>query len=238
MTYNIQRSGERGSANYGWLNARYYFSFSQYYNPEKIHFGTLRVLNDDLIAAGGGFPTHPHENMEIVTIPLKGAVAHKDDTGGSGVVRSGDVQIMSAGSGVHHSEYNASKTEELNLFQIWVYPKKKDIEPRYDQKTFDASERNGKWQTVVSPDEEFGALWINQDAVFSLADLESGKSITYQNKFDGNGIYLVVIEGKVKLNNEELGKRDSMSVSGTNSLTIEAVENSKLLAIEVPMHLN
>lgn len=238
MKYNIQRAKDRGTASYGWLNANYYFSFSQYYNPEQIHFGALRVLNDDFIAAGGGFPAHPHDNMEIVTIPLSGAVAHNDNSGGSGIIQSGDVQIMSAGSGVQHSEFNASKTEALNLFQVWVFPKKRNINPRYDQKTFSPDGRRGKWQTIVSPDEKSGGLWINQDAVFSLADIEKGNSLQYNNQFSGNGVYLVVIEGKIKIGNEELQKRDAIAISATENFVIEALDQAKLLAIEIPMHLN
>jgi len=237
MKYKIQRAAERGRANYGWLNANYYFSFSQYYDPEFVHFGALRVLNDDFIDAGEGFPTHPHDNMEIVTIPLSGAVAHKDNAGGSGIISAGDVQIMSAGSGVQHSEFNASQTDPLNLFQIWVFPKKRNIEPRYDQKTFLQEGRNGKWQTVVSPDEKSGGLWINQDAVFSLADVQKDSSIGYNNRFSGNGVFLVVIEGKIKINGEVLNKRDAIAISATDSFSIDAVENTRLLAVEIPMHL-
>lgn len=237
MKYKIQRAAERGRANYGWLNANYYFSFSQYYDPEFVHFGALRVLNDDFIDAGEGFPTHPHDNMEIVTIPLSGAVAHKDNAGGSGIISAGDVQIMSAGSGVQHSEFNASQTDPLNLFQIWVFPKKRNIEPRYDQKTFLQEGRNGKWQTIVSPDEKSGGLWINQDAVFSLADVQKDSSIGYNNRFSGNGVFLVVIEGKIKINGEVLNKRDAIAISATDSFSIDAVENTRLLAVEIPMHL-
>lgn len=237
MTYNIQRASERGKANYGWLDANYYFSFSQYHNPERIHFGALRVLNDDIVAAGAGFPPHPHDNMEIVTIPLQGAVAHKDNAGGSGIIQSGDVQIMSAGSGVQHSEFNASKTEPLNLFQVWVFPKKRNIEPRYAQKTFAPEGRQNKWQTVVSPDQT-DALWINQDAVFSLADLNKGNSLAYTKSFEGNGVYLVVIEGKIKIGNEALGKRDAIAISEFDEIKIEASEDAKLVAIEIPMRLS
>ena len=238
MKYSIQRSNERGKADHGWLKANYYFSFSQYYNPKKIHFGTLRVLNDDIVAPGAGFPPHPHDNMEIVTIPLQGAVAHKDNAGGSGIIKSGDVQIMSAGSGVQHSEFNASKTEPLNLFQVWVFPKKRNIEPRYDQKTFATEGRQNKWQTVVSPFEHSGGLWINQDAVFSLADVNKGNSLAYTKNFADNGVYLVVIDGKIRIGNEELGKRDAIAISEFNEFSIEASEDAKLVAIEIPMRLS
>jgi len=238
MKFNIQRAAERGTADYGWLKPNYYFSFSQYHNPEKIHFGALRVLNDDFVKAGAGFPTHPHDNMEIVTIPLKGTIAHKDNSGGQGTIAVGDVQIMSAGTGVQHSEFNASKTEDLNLFQVWVFPKKRNIKPRYDQKTFLPDGRKNKWQTVVSPNEATGGLWINQDAVFALSDLEAGKTIAYQNRFTGNGVYLVIIEGEIEVAGQKLFNRDSIAITETESFEIKATENSKLLAIEIPMKLN
>ncbi len=232
----LQRASERGSADHGWLKPNFYFSFAGYYNPEKVHFGLLRVLNDDFIEGGGKFHTHPHDNMEIVTIPLSGAVHHKDNTGGEGIIKAGDVQIMSAGSGVLHSEANASDEDLLNLFQVWVFPKVKNIKPRYDQRTFDVNERTNKWQVVVSPREEDKALWINQDARFALTKLEAGKTLTYENAFKGNGVYLVVVNGAVKVGNTLLNKRDSLGVYDTNSFSIEATEDAELLAIEVPMN--
>jgi len=228
-------ANERGSADYGWLKPNYYFSFSQYYNPSKVHFGMLRVLNDDFIAGGGMFPAHPHDNMEIVTIPLSGAVRHQDNTGGEGIIQAGDVQIMSAGSGIVHSEANASATEPLKLFQIWVFPKFKNITPRYDQKTFNTEDRQNKWQVVVSPIENDQALFINQDARFSLAALESGHDISYQNGFNGNGVFLVVINGSVTVNGNLLNSRDAIGISETDKFTITANETSEFLAIEVPM---
>lgn len=229
-------ANERGHADFGWLNAHHSFSFGRWYDPQKIHFGALRVLNDDLIQAGAGFPEHPHDNMEIVTIPLQGAIAHKDSTGGKGVIKSGDVQIMSAGSGIRHSEYNASDSELLNLLQIWVFPKEKNIQPRYDQKTYDENERKNKWQIVVSPDKENGSLWINQDSVFALANIDEGKAITYDKKFSSNGIYLFVIEGSVTVNNITLNKRDALGISDFDIAEISANQNSKILVIEIPMN--
>ena len=236
MTTILQKAAERGSADYGWLKPNYYFSFSNYHNPEKVHFGLLRVLNDDFIGGGGKFPTHPHDNMEIVTIPFTGALEHKDSSGGSGVIKAGDVQIMSAGTGVQHSEENASATDPVTLFQIWVFPKQKNITPRYDQRSFDINERINQWQIVVSPREEDKALWINQDARFSLTKLEAGKSLDYKNAFNGNGVYLVVINGSVKVGDISLDKRDSIGISNSNSFTITASEDAELLAIEVPMN--
>lgn len=230
------KAADRGTADYGWLKPNYYFSFAQYHDPAKVHFGLLRVLNDDFIGGGGAFSTHPHDNMEIVTIPFTGALKHKDSTGGEGVIKAGDIQIMSAGTGVQHSEANASATEPVTLFQVWVFPKERNIKPRYDQKTFDVTERSNKWQTVVSPREEDNALWINQDARFALTDLEAGKEISYSTAFANNGVFLVVINGTITVDGETLNKRDAMGISGTGTFTIIATENSSLLAIEVPMN--
>lgn len=235
MNTILFKAADRGSADYGWLKPNYYFSFSQYHNPSKVHFGLLRVLNDDFIAGGGAFPTHPHDNMEIVTIPFSGAIKHKDSTGGQGVIQAGDVQIMSAGSGVQHSEANASATDPVTLFQIWVFPKVDNIKPRYDQKTFDINDRINKWQTVVSPIEADKALWINQDARFSLTKLEAGKTLDYTNAFKGNGIFLVTINGAVKVGDIGLNKRDAVGISGADNFAITATEDAELLAIEVPM---
>jgi len=231
----IYPASERGGADFGWLKAKHSFSFGQWYDPQKVHFGALRVLNDDLVKGGGGFPPHPHDNMEIVTIPLKGELAHKDSSGGSGVIKAGDIQIMSAGTGIKHSEYNASETEEINLLQVWVIPKHRNITPRYDQRTFEVTERQNKWQIVVSPDEKDNALWINQDTRFALTNLEAGKEITYSVNFRGNGVYIFVIEGAIKIGNESLSKRDAAGIYNSDSFTIQAVETSQLLAIEVPM---
>lgn len=235
MTTRLYKASDRGTADYGWLKPNYYFSFAQYYDPENIHFGLLRVLNDDFIDGGGGFPTHPHDNMEIVTIPFSGALQHKDSTGGEGVIKAGDIQIMSAGTGVRHSEANASATEPVTLFQVWIYPKLRNIKPRYDQRSFDLSDRTNKWQVVVSPREEDGGLWINQDARFSLTSLEAGQTISYENAFTGNGVFLVVIEGEAEVNGQTLGKRDALGISAADSFSISTQSGAQLLAIEVPM---
>lgn len=230
------KAADRGSADYGWLKPNYYFSFAQYHDPQKVHFGLLRVLNDDFIGGGGAFPTHPHDNMEIVTIPFSGAIEHKDSTGGQGVIKAGDIQIMSAGSGVQHSEANASATEPVTLFQIWVFPKERNIKPRYDQKTFDINDRKNKWQTVVSPLDADNALWINQDARFALTNLGAGKGITYSTAFKNNGVFLVVINGSVQVNGQQLNKRDALGISETDTVTITADEDAEILAIEIPMN--
>jgi quercetin 2,3-dioxygenase len=226
---------ERGHVNLGWLDSFHSFSFGQYHDPAKVHFGALRVVNDDSIAGGGGFGTHPHDNMEIVTIPLEGKLAHKDSTGNEGIISKGDVQIMSAGTGIRHSEYNASSTEYAKLLQIWVFPKQKNIKPVYGQKTFDLKDRNNNWQVVVSPDASEKALNINQDARFSLVNLEAGKSISYDMKWKDTGLYLFVIDGAVQSEGQTLANRDALGVSETSQVQIKAVSNAQLLAIEVPL---
>lgn len=232
----IYKAEDRGMADHGWLKPAHYFSFGGYHNPEKVHFGLLRVLNDDFIAGGGAFPKHPHDNMEIVTIPFTGALKHKDSTGGEGIIKAGDVQIMSAGSGIQHSEANASATESVTLFQVWVFPKERNITPRYDQRTFDEKDRNDKWQIVVSPVKGDDALWINQDARFSLTNLEAGKEINYNNAFKGNGVFLVVINGAAEVDGKKLSTRDAIGISDVDSFTIKANEDAALLAIEIPMN--
>lgn len=230
-------ASERGHVNFGWLDSHHSFSFGHWQNPDKMHFGALRVLNDDIVLGGGGFGTHPHDNMEIVSIPLTGSLAHKDSTGTDGIIKSGDVQIMSAGTGIRHSEYNASKTETVNFLQVWVFPKKENIKPHYDQKAFAINERLNKWQIVVSTDELDGGLWINQDARFALTKLEAGKEISYSPKFTGNGVYVFVVEGGVQVADQLLGKRDAAGIYEFDNILIKANVTSELLLIEVPMTL-
>jgi quercetin 2,3-dioxygenase len=227
---------ERGHANHGWLDSYHSFSFGQYNDPKKIHFGALRVLNDDSVAGGGGFGAHPHDNMEIVSILLEGELAHKDSTGNEGIIKKGDVQIMSAGTGLRHSEYNASADKTAKFLQIWVFPKVKNIKPAYDQKSYDATERINRWQVVVSPDKAENGLNINQDARFSMVNLEPGKSIGYQMKWKNSGLYLFVIEGEIKTGDEVLGKRDAIGISDINDINIEAIGDTQLLAIEIPLN--
>ncbi len=236
MKLTITRANERGTANHGWLKPAHYFSFGGWQNEDKMHFGALRVLNDDWIAGAGAFPTHPHDNMEIVTIPFTGALKHKDSTGGTGIIQAGDVQIMSAGTGVQHSEANESATEPVTLFQLWVFPKEKNITPRYDQRTFNINEREGKWQVVVSPLEKDNALWINQDARFALANIKTGEKINYENAFVGNGIYLVVINGSIEIDGVKFEKRDAIGISETDHFEITIIEDAELLAVEIPMN--
>lgn len=229
-------ANERGHNDIGWLKANFSFSFGPYYNPDKVHFGVLRVLNDDIIAGGTGFGTHPHDNMEIITIPISGALEHKDSMGSIGVIHAGEVQVMSAGSGVTHSEYNHSKTEAANTLQIWLFPKERNIKPRYDQKNFNDVLKLNELTTLISPDKTNpDTLWINQDATFSLGDFEPGQSITYNFNTPGNGLYAFVIEGSIKLDGTTLNKRDALGVYDTSSITIETETKSRILLIEVPM---
>ncbi|WP_183561672.1 pirin family protein [Mucilaginibacter sp. SP1R1] len=226
---------QRGKNDIGWLKANFSFSFASYYDPEKIHFGALRVLNDDTIAAGKGFGTHPHDNMEIITIPLEGALEHKDSMGNTGVINAGEVQVMSAGTGVYHSEYNASATEDAKTLQIWLFPREMNIQPRYDQKSFKEALKPNQLITLISPVKSEDTLWLNQDATFSMGNFEAGRQVEYDIKTPGNGAYIFVIEGVVKINNTVLNKRDALGVYDTSSLTIETDQLSRFLIIDIPM---
>lgn len=228
-------ASERGHVNFGWLDSHHSFSFGNWYDAEKVHFGALRVLNDDIVKGGKGFDTHPHENMEIISIPLKGALAHKDSTGVEGIIYSGDVQIMSAGSGIRHSEYNASHYDPVNFLQIWVFPKQQNIRPKADQKTFDQAGRMEKWQVVVSPKAEEGGVAINQDARLAMTKLPAGKEIAFSPAFPGNGVFIFVLEGQVEVGGQKLERRDGIGISDMREFTIKAGTAADILAIEVPM---
>jgi len=228
----IHKADTRGVAEFGWLHSRHTFSFGHYFDPNRIQFGALRVLNDDIVEPGKGFGTHPHDNMEIVSIPLSGTLAHKDSTGNEKTIQTGEVQIMSAGTGLTHSEYNYSSTDQVNFLQIWVLPKERDIQPRYDQKFFDFKE-NG-FTRVVSPSDE-NALWINQDAVFSVAKAKAGNSVSYKLTDPAHGVYAFVIDGKVAIAGETLNARDGLGISEVDQIEINPSEDSKVLLIEVPM---
>jgi quercetin 2,3-dioxygenase len=235
MNTILYPANERGTVHYDWLQAKHSFSFGQWHNPEKIHFGALRVLNDDIIMGGTGFPNHPHDNMEIITIPLQGALQHKDSTGGEGIINKNDVQIMSAGSGVEHSEFNASQTDEVNLLQLWIFAKEKNIMPRYDQKTFDPKLRNNEWQIIVSKEKSEDTLWINQDATLALSNLTANSKISYNCKEINSGVYLFIINGSIMVEDSTLNKRDAIGIYATNSFDIKAIEDAEILLIEVPM---
>lgn len=232
----LHKANTRGHASFGWLNSYHTFSFGHYYSPDRIHFGALRVLNDDTVKGGMGFSKHPHDNMEIVSIPLSGDLHHKDTTGRDEIIRQHDVQIMSAGSGIAHSETNANHDKEVKFLQIWVFPKLKNIEPRYQQKSFKPEDRLNQVLTVVAPDDE-NAVWINQDAWFSLANLEAGVEKTYQIKRKENGVYAFIIGGQVTINGEQLDARDGLGIWETDTIHITANSNAEVLLIDVPMKL-
>lgn len=235
MRYLIHKASERGGANFGWLNSKHSFSFGHYYEPSRMNFGLLRVLNDDVVQAGMGFGEHPHDNMEIVSIPLSGALEHKDSTGTNEVIRKGEVQIMSAGTGIRHSEFNHSKTEQVQFLQIWVFPKEQNIKPRYEQKKFEITDRSNKFQTVVSPNKEEGGVWINQDAWFSLANVDASNSVNYIAKKSDNGAYVFVIKGEVEIGDQKLSERDAMGIVEFDQFSIKATSDAEVLVIDVPM---
>jgi hypothetical protein len=232
----IHKADSRGHFDYGWLKTYHTFSFSNYYDKERVNFGMLRVLNDDVVAAGQGFGTHPHNDMEIVSIPLSGALAHKDSTGTEKAIVPNEVQVMSAGTGILHSEYNHSKDDETNFLQLWIFPDKKGHQPRYDQKTFNPEERKNKLQFIVTPEKKDGNLWLNQDAYLSLIDIEKNKSVNYKTHTKGNGVYLFLIDGIISVGEETLSKRDGIGIWETDEFSITAKENSRILLIEVPMN--
>jgi redox-sensitive bicupin YhaK (pirin superfamily) len=231
----IHRAADRGIQDHGWLKAAHSFSFANYHDPAKVHFGLLRVLNDDIVAPGMGFGTHGHDNMEIVTIPLKGTLAHNDSLGSVGNIEYGEVQIMSAGKGIQHSEYNGSSSEAVNLLQIWVFPKERNIEPRYDQIHYDLVAANNSFLTVVSPSKSEKTMWINQDAFFSLGTFDADSKASYKIQHPGNGAYVFFIEGQGVLDDTVLANRDAVGVYDTEELEIDFKKNSKVLIIEIPM---
>jgi len=226
----------RGSANHGWLKAKHSFSFANYYNPERINFGVLRVLNDDTIDAGQGFATHPHDNMEIITIPLNGDLEHKDSMGNSGIIRAGEIQVMSAGTGIQHSEFNANKNKDLKLLQIWVFPNKQNVEPRYDQVSIQDLEKENELFQIVSPNKNDTGVWIHQDAWFYMGNLKKGWKNKYNLKGENNGVYVFLIDGKVKIGTHILNKRDALGISEANNFEIEVMADAQILLIEVPMN--
>ncbi len=225
----------RGLADHGWLKSRHTFSFADYYNPESMNFGLLRVLNDDIVTPSMGFGTHPHENMEIISIPLSGALRHQDSMGNKHIISTGEVQIMSAGSGITHSECNDSSSEDVNFLQIWVLPKEKDITPRYDQKLFDEGNRKNRFQLLVAPENSEETVLINQDAWFSLADIEAEKQVVYEKNDKKNGVYFFVIEGNVNIDGNAVKKRDGLGIVDGKTYPIVAQSKAQILAIEVPL---
>ncbi len=237
MNKIIYKAETRGHANHGWLEAYHSFSFANYYNPERVRFGTLRVLNDDIIAAGKGFGMHPHDNMEIITIPLNGALEHKDNIGNSAVINQGDVQVMSAGSGIYHSEYNKNTDKPVGLLQIWIIPDKKNVKPRYDQVSIRDIEKKNKFYQILSPNINDQGVWIHQKAWFSLGKFSSGITDNYRVKQKGNGIYIFVIDGSVEIDGDIITKRDAIGIKNIESITVKSVDDSYVLLIDVSMSL-
>ena len=236
MKLTVHRSGCRGHANHGWLKTWHSFSFASYYNPDRMHFGALRVLNDDYVAPRMGFGMHPHDNMEIITLVLDGELEHRDSMGNGSVIRPGEVQVMSAGTGIQHSEFNPSSENEVNLLQIWVFPDKKNVQPRYGQAGFQEEEMNGKWRTVVSPDGAGNSLWIHQQAWFSLGNFEPDSKISYHLKKADSVVYVFLISGELQIGTEILNRRDGLCVEQIESgIDMKTIQKSNVLVLEVPV---
>lgn len=237
MTTKLFEANSRGKADYGWLKANFSFSFGNYYNPERVQFGMLRVLNDDTIDGGTGFGTHPHDNMEIITIPLEGGLKHRDSMGNEGVIRFGEIQVMSAGTGVQHSEMNASQNEQAKTLQLWVFPDKEEVTPRYEQKSFDIENQINTFVNIVSPKDknDGNALWVHQQTFFNLGIFEKNTSITYTINIPENGVYLFLIEGEIEVDNQILKPRDAMGIIDIDQFEIKINLKAKILLVEVPM---
>jgi hypothetical protein len=232
----LHKAATRGHADHGWLNAWHSFSFADHHDPERMHFGVLRVLNDDTIAAGMGFGMHPHNNMEIITIPLEGSLAHKDSMGNSAIISAGDVQVMSAGTGIRHSEFNPNDGQQTKLLQIWLFPKKQNVAPRYDQLTLNPAHRHNQLQQVISPNADDAGVWIHQDAWFHLGRFDKEFTTTYTIRKAGNGVYAFVIKGDITINGQLLNERDALGVWDTDAITIEAAsDDAELLLMDLPM---
>jgi quercetin 2,3-dioxygenase len=233
----LHKATTRGHANHGWLDTHHTFSFANYHNPERMSFGVLRVLNDDIITKGRGFGTHPHENMEILSIPLEGDLEHKDSMGNVTIIKEGDVQVMSAGSGITHSEYNKNTDKDVKFLQIWIFPNKKNVTPRYDQISIKNIERENSFYQILSPNKDDQGVWIHQDAWVHLGKFESGKTENYELKKEGNGIYIFVLEGEAEIEGQKLEKRDGFGIWDVNKINIKSISNSRILLMEVPMSL-
>lgn len=231
----LHKAATRGHENHGWLDSFHTFSFANYYDPERIHFGALRVLNDDTVEPGMGFGTHPHDNMEIVSIPLEGDLEHKDSMGNVSVIKHGDVQVMSAGKGITHSEYNKNKDKRVKFLQIWVFPDKNNVIPRYDQITLDISDRHNKLQQILSPDPDDDGVWIYQNAWFHLGKFGKGVSADYNIKAKGNGVYAFILNGDITIYNQQLKTRDGFGIWDTDNISLKANSDAEFLLMEVPM---
>ncbi|MCW5961598.1 MAG: pirin family protein [Pyrinomonadaceae bacterium] len=238
MNTVLHKADTRGDANHGWLHSKHTFSFANYYNPERMNFGVLRVLNDDVVSANQGFGEHSHKDMEIVSIPLEGDLRHKDSMGNETIIKEGDIQVMSAGTGVVHSEYNNNPDKPVKFLQIWVIPNKQNVEPRYDQISLKDIAKENKFYQVLSPDKEDEGVWIYQDAWFNIGKFSKGSSDEYKINKAGNGVYAFILEGEVEINNEKLSRRDGMGIWDTFSITVKATEDARVLLMEVPMQLD
>jgi len=230
----LHKAESRGYANYGWLISKHTFSFANYYNPERIHFGALRVLNDDIIEGGMGFGTHPHDNMEIISIPLEGDLDHIDSMGNVSIIKKGDIQVMSAGTGITHSEYNKNKNSLGKFLQIWVFPNKKNVKPRYDQITLNTDNYNNKFQQILSPNAEDEGVWIHQNAWFHIGKFDVFTKTDYSFKSKENGVYIFVIKGNIKVENQLLNERDGFGVWEFETINFEIQPDSEILLMEVP----
>jgi quercetin 2,3-dioxygenase len=231
----LHKANTRGNASHGWLQSFHTFSFGSYHNPERMNFGVLRVLNDDTVAAGMGFGTHSHSNMEIISIPLEGDLEHKDSMGNATVIQNGDIQVLSAGTGIQHSEYNKNKNAQVKFLQIWVVPNKKSVTPRYDQITLKKEDRKNKLQQILSPNANDEGVWIHQNAWFHLGDLDKGVATEYAMKSPENGLYIFVLSGDLIVNGQALNTRDGYGIWNTQTIKIEATSNAEVLLMEVPM---
>ncbi len=237
MNTIIHKSASRGHANHGWLDSHHTFSFANYHNPERMNFGVLRVLNDDRVQAGKGFGTHRHDNMEIISIPLEGDLEHQDSMGNVAIIKEGDVQVMSAGTGISHSEVNKNADKDVKFLQIWVFPNKKNVEPRYDQISTKDIQKENKFYQVLSPDKDDQGVWVHQDAWFNLGMFAKDKSDEYKIHKPGNGVYAFILEGEVEINGETLSRRDGMGIWNTDSIMVNAIKDSRVLLMEVPISL-
>lgn len=231
----VHKANTRGDANHGWLKSKHTFSFANYYNPERMGFGALRVINDDQVEGGKGFGTHPHRDMEIISIPTSGKLAHKDTIGTNGIIESGEIQVMSAGTGIAHSEMNGNTDEPVKFFQIWVMPNKQGVEPRYQQLKIADMLKPNEFGQILSPNPDDAGVWIYQDAWFHMGNLDKGVSAGYELKGNQHGVYAFIIEGKVKIGDEVLETRDGMGIIDTKGFDVEALEDSRVLLMEVPM---
>ncbi len=232
----LHKSNTRGHANHGWLDAHHSFSFAGYHNPSRMHFGALRVLNDDKIDAGMGFGNHPHDNMEIITIPLSGQLSHRDSMGNNSVIKAGEIQVMSAGTGIEHSEFNSSATEALSLLQIWLFPNKRHVVPRYDQQSIDFDQSPNTLKQILSPNKDDEGVWIYQNAWFHLGQFDKNFETEYTVKLKGNGVYVFVINGDITINDQVLNTRDAYGLWDTSSFKLKSEsDGSKVLVMEVPM---